>query len=53
MKVNRPIDDCRCWNCRNFAKCDEDGVFDENSELDFCINYEDETYPDDDNDEND
>lgn len=47
MKVNRPINDCWCFNCRNFAKCKDDGVFDENPELDFCYNYEGETYQDD------
>lgn len=53
MKVNRPINDCYCGNCRKYEECQAKGIFDNDPGFDFCINYEDETYPDDDNDEND
>lgn len=49
MKINRPINECFCHNCRKFEECQAKGVFDDHPNLDFCINYEDESYPDDDN----
>ena len=53
MKINRPINDAYCYNCRKYEECQIKGIFDDYPHLDFCINYEDESYPDDDNDEND
>ena len=53
MKVNRPINDCHCDNWRKFVECYDKGIFFDNPDIDFCINYEDETYPDDDDNEND
>ena len=47
MKINRQINECYCANCRKYE------VFDEDPGFDFCVNYEDVSYPDDDNDEND
>lgn len=47
MKVNRPVNDCWCWNCRNYDKCQQDGVFEENPHINFCFNYEDVTFQDD------
>lgn len=53
MKINRPIIECRCSNCRKYEECKSKGIFDDNPDFDFCVNYEDVSYPDDDNDEND
>ena len=54
MKTNRPINDCYCYNCRKYAQCRDEGMFDEGRDIiDFCVDYEDVSYPDDDNDEND
>lgn len=50
MKVNRPINDCSCWNCKQYQKCNDDGVFLDNPDIDFCINYEDESWSDEDDD---
>lgn len=47
MKVNRMINDCYCDNCRKYEECRASGLFDEERGMDFCIDYEDETYPDD------
>lgn len=53
MKTNRPINECHCYNCRKYEECRAKGVFDDDPGFDFCVNYEDVSYPDDDNDEND
>lgn len=54
MKINRPINECHCYNCRKYEECEAKGVFDDDPGFDFCVNYEDVSYPDDDNnDEND
>ena len=53
MKINRQINECYCANCRKYEECRAKGVFDEDAGFDFCVNYEDVSYPDDDNDEND
>ncbi len=55
MKINRQINECHCDNCRKYVECYDKGVFFDNPDIDFCINYEDESYTDDgdDNDEND
>ena len=53
MKINRPIIECRCSNCRKYEECKSKGIFDDNPDFDFCVNYEDVSYPDDDNDKND
>lgn len=53
MKINRPINECHCYNCRKYEECQAKGIFDDNPGFDFCVNYEDVSYPDDDNDEND
>ena len=55
MKINRQINECHCDNCRKYVECYDKGVFFDNPYIDFCINYEDESYTDDgdDNDEND
>lgn len=47
------LDPCYCANCRKYEECRAKGVFDEDPGFDFCVNYEDVSYPDDDNDEND
>lgn len=49
MKTNRQINECRCDNCRKYEACLNAGIFDEDRGTDFCINYEDETYNDDEN----
>ena len=51
MKINRQINECYCDNCRKYEECRAKGIFDDDPG--FCVNYEDESYPDDDNDEND
>lgn len=51
MKINRQINECYCANCRKYEECRAKGVFDEDPGFDFCVNYEDVSYPDDDNDE--
>ena len=53
MKINRQINECHCYNCRKYEECQTKGVFDDDPGFDFCVNYEDVSYPDDDNDEND
>lgn len=53
MKANRPINECCCYNCRKYKECEAKGIFDDNPYLDFCVNHEDVSYTDDDNDEND
>lgn len=53
MKTNRLINECHCYNCRKYEECQTKGVFDDDPGFDFCVNYEDVSYPDDDNDEND
>ena len=54
MKTNRPINDCYCYNCRKYEQCRDEGMFDEGRDIiDFCVNCEDVSYPDDNNDEND
>lgn len=53
MKINRPINECCCYNCRKFEECKSKGIFDDNPDLYVCVNYEDVSYSDDDNDEND
>ena len=54
MKINRPINDCYCYNCRKYEQCRDEEMFDEIRDLIyFCVDYEDVSYPDDDNDEND
>lgn len=53
MKINRPITECRCENCRKYDECVAEGILDYDTGFDFCANYEDESYPDDDNDNND
>lgn len=53
MKVNRPINDCFCYNCCKYEECKEKGIFDDDPGFDFCINYEDESYIDGDCDEDD
>lgn len=54
MKINRQINDCYCYNCRKYEQCRDGGAFAEGRDLiDFCVDYEDESYPDDDNDDND
>ena len=53
MKVNRPINECCCYNCRKYEECQAKGIFNDNPELYVCVNYEDVSYTDDDNDEND
>lgn len=40
MKVNIPINECRCDNCLKYEECQEKGIFDEDTGFDFCINYE-------------
>ncbi len=50
MKINRPVNECHCYNCRRYEECEANGIFDGDIGVDFCINYEDDTYPD--NDEN-
>nr|DAS26561.1 MAG TPA: hypothetical protein [Caudoviricetes sp.] len=52
MKTNRPINECHCDNCRGYEECRAKGIF-EDADIDFCVNYEDVSYPDDDNDKND
>lgn len=42
MRVN--INECRCDNCLKNEECQEKGVFEEDTGFDFCINYEDGTY---------
>ena len=51
MKINRQINECHCYNCRKYEECQTKGVFDDDPGFDFCVNYEDVSYPDDDNDE--
>lgn len=53
MKINRPVNERYCYNCRKFEDCKSKGVFDEDPFFNFCENYEDVSYTDDDNDEND
>lgn len=53
MKINRLINECHCDNCRKYEECQAKGIFDDNPGFDFCVNYEDVSYPDDDNDKND
>ncbi len=50
MKINRPINECRCDNCKKYDECLNKGIFDEDTGLDFCINYEDVDYTDDSDD---
>ena len=49
MKVNRPINECHCWNCKHFQECEDKGVFDDFDGFDFCCNYEDIDYQDNEN----
>lgn len=49
MKINRQINECHCYNCRKYEECQTKGVFDDDPGFDFCVNYEDVSYPDDDN----
>lgn len=51
MKVNRPVNEACCYNCRKYEECRAKGIFDDHPDLCFCINYEDETYFDDDDNE--
>ena len=53
MKVNRPVNECHCWKCKHCQECEDNGVFRDNPDIVFCINYEDETYSDDDDNETD
>lgn len=54
MKINRQINECHCYNCRKYEECQTKGVFDDDPGFDFCVNYEDVSYPDEsDDDEND
>ena len=53
MKTNRLINECHCDNCRKYEECKSKGIFDDDPGFDFCVNYEDVSYPDDDNDKND
>ena len=53
MKINRPVNERYCYNCRKFEDCKSKGVFDEDPFFNFCVNYEDVSYTDDDNDKND
>ncbi len=50
MKINRPINECRCDNCKKYDECLTKSIFDEDTGLDFCINYEDVDYTDDSDD---
>ena len=50
MKINRQINECYCANCRKYEECQAKGLFDDDPGFDFCVNYEDVSYPDDDND---
>ncbi len=36
MKINRPINECRCDNCKKYDECLTKGIFDEDTGLDFC-----------------
>lgn len=47
MKINRQINECHCYNCRKYEECQTKGVFDDDPGFDFCVNYEDVSYPDD------
>lgn len=53
MKINRPIIECRCDNCKKYEECQSKGVFDDDLGFDFCFNYEDVSYSNDDNNKND
>lgn len=53
MKVNIQIGEYHCYNYRKYKECEAKGVFNDNPYFDFCVNYEDVSDPDDDNDEND
>lgn len=50
MKVNRPINECHCWNCKHCQECEDNGVFDDFYGIDFCCKYEDIDYQDEEND---
>lgn len=53
MKTNRQINECHCDNCRKYEECQAKGVFDDDPGFDFCVNYEDVSYPDEPDDKND
>lgn len=53
MKILRMINECCCGNCRKYEECRAKGVFDDDPGFDFCVNYEDVSYHNDYNDEND
>ncbi len=53
MKINRPINECHCYNCRKYEECEAKGLFDDDPGLDFCVNYEDVSYPDKSDNDND
>lgn len=51
MKSDKKISDRRCGNCLKYEECQDEGVFDDDPGFDFCSNYEDVGYPNDDNNE--
>ena len=53
MKINRHMNECHCDNCRKYEERRAQGLFDADPGFDFCVNYEDVSYPDEYNDDND